>query len=156
MAGLKSFGGKLTVAAVLALGMGTWSAVRGRDLNPSVWRLAAQPERWAGQVLWIPAARVAECDTQGFWVEGERARLRVRGRAEVRPGDEVSLKGRMNPAGPYLELLRARVLPPWARLRWAVEAVSLAVLGWVFLNFRKHFSFHPEALQAKERGWQTS
>jgi hypothetical protein len=151
MFGSKAFGWKLAGASALALGLGTWCAVRGRDLNPSLWRLAAQPERWSGQAVWIPAARVGEGDPDGFWIESDRARFRVLGRAAVRPGDEVSLTGRVNAAGPHLELDRLRVLPRRTKLRWAVEAVSLAVLGGVLFNFRRRFSFHPEAAQAERR-----
>lgn len=156
MFGPRAYGWKLAAATALALGMGTWCAVRGRDINPSVWRLAAQPEQWAGQEVWIPAARVSECDAEGFWIEGDRARLRVRGRAAARPGDTVSLKGRVDPSGPHLELLRLRVLPARAKWRWVVEIVSLAVLGVVLLNFGRRFSFHPEAAHVEGRGWRTS
>jgi hypothetical protein len=132
-------GWKLAGALALAALFGVSSAVRGRDLNPPLWRLASTPDRWDGETLWIPGAVVRSCGSGFLVVEVDGLRLPVRGALEAAPGDLVSVRGTFRARERGLDLLSGRKLSagPWRR--GLMEAVSLAVLAWVLWNFHRHF-----------------
>jgi len=143
--GNRRYGWKLGGALALVLALGALSGARGSLVNPAPWRCLAQPERWDGARIWIPAARVASADAEGFVLETEGLPFRVAGRAEVRPGDTVGVAGTFEAAGPRLRLGEWRRIGPLGGTRWIAEAVSIVVLALVAANFFRRFRFRPGA-----------
>lgn len=139
MFGSRHLGLKLAGALTLAALFGVSSAVRGRDLNPSLHRLLATPERWDGEDIWFPAAALKAVQPGFLLIEADGLRLPVYGTLDAAPGDVVSLRGTFRARERRLELLSGRRVPSTSHLRWLVEAVSFLVLAWVLWNFWRHF-----------------
>jgi hypothetical protein len=142
---------KLGAALATIAVMGVYASHRGDDLNPELWRCVAQPERWNGKRLWLPRARIVSVrDSWYEIVSGDpEAGIRVDGPAPGNPGERISLSGTFQSDGPRLVTERVRVLPPRVRLRWLVEAVSVAVVLAVLANLGRHFLFRPKVLQVE-------
>ena len=139
-------------AAIAAIALlGVLAARRGEAVNPMLWRCVAQPERWQGARLWIPFARIVSVRDASYEIAAgdPEARIRVDGPAPGKPGDLVTLTGTFRADGPRLEPDRSRAFPPRFRLRWLVEAVSIAVVLGVLANLARHFLFRPKLLQVE-------
>lgn len=149
MFGNRGLGWKLAASLALIAGLGVLSAVGGSSINPALWKCAAQPERWHDSVVWISRATVVSAGDREFTIDAEGLRLPVRGESPAGPGLPVELRARFRAEGPHLVLIRGRALPPATRLRWLVEAVSVAVLAGVLWNLARHFSVRPRALQVE-------
>lgn len=140
---------KLGAALALIAVMGVSAARRGDSINPMLWRCIAEPARWNDTRLWIPLARIVSLQEASYEIAAgdPEVRLRVEGRAPGAAGDWITLAGTFRAEGPRLDAERSRVLPPRFRLRWLTEAVSVAVLLAVLVNFARHFLFRPKLLQ---------
>jgi hypothetical protein len=142
--GNRAYGWKLAGAIALVLALGALSGVRGPLAKPAAWECLAQPERWDGRELWIPGGLVLSADADGFLLEAGGLPLRVQGRAALAAGDRVGVAGTFEAAGPRVRLRewRKSASPGWTRR--LMEAVSIAVLAVVLLNFLRHFAVRPE------------
>jgi hypothetical protein len=138
-------GGALVVIAL----MGVYAAREGDAINPALWRCLAEPERWRDASLWLPYATVLSVRDGEFEIRSDEVEVLVKGRAPAKAGAPVTLTAIFRADGPHLELVRSRPLPPRFRLRWLVEAVSVAVVLGVLANFARHFAFRPKVLQAE-------
>jgi hypothetical protein len=143
----KGFGWKLAAAATVIAALGIVSALRGESINPSLRRCLVQPARWDGTPVWFAQARVVASDLQGFEIDVQGVRVRVSPAAALAPQDTVAITGTFRAAGPRIELKEVRKIPEKARSRLLSEAVSIAVLLLVLLNFLRHFAFRPKAAQ---------
>jgi hypothetical protein len=147
----KLFRCKLGAALAAIALMGVYSSHRGDDINPPLAHCIAQPERWNATRLWIPRARIVSARESWYEiVSGDpEVTIRIDGAPAGKPGEWITLTGTFRSDGPRLEMERARVLPPRARFRWLVEAVSIAVALLVLANFGRHFLFRPKVLQVE-------
>lgn len=148
MFGNRGFGLKLGAGLAVAAAFAAYSGWRGAGVKPAPWRCVAEPDKWDGRTLWVPSACVLWVRPDAFGVVAQDVPLTVRG-SGVSEGDQIEFLGTFRASGPRVDLVRARVLPPHARLRWVVEVVSLAVLAFVLLNFVRHFRYRPGALQGR-------
>jgi len=139
-------GGALLVIALL----GVVAARKGDSINPALWRCVSEPERWNDRRLWIPWAAIVSARDAEFEIESADVQILVKGRAPAKVGDTITLTAVFRADGPRLEMVRSRVLPPAARLRWLVEAVSAVVALGVLANFARHFAFRPKVLQVEK------
>ena len=140
---------KLAAALAVVAGLGILSAVRGNPIHPALWRCTAQPKRWDGAELWLSGSRVLASDAGGFEIEHQYARARVVPAAPVAAGDIVDLTGTFQARGSVILLGKVKVVPPAAGQRLLSEAVSLAVLALILLNFLRHFAFRPGAVRVE-------
>lgn len=134
--------------AAIAL-LGVLAVRRGEPINPTLWRCVAEPARWDGTRLWLPYATILSVRESDFRVASGDTEIRVVGRAPAAVGGFITLSGTFRADGPSFEMDRNRVLPPHFRLRWLIEAVSVAVVLAVLANFCRHFLFRPKVLQAE-------
>lgn len=134
--------------ATIAL-LGVYAVQRGDRLKPVIWRCVAEPARWDGTPVWMPYARIQSVRESEFVVYSYPVEVRVVGRAPGVVGDLVTLSGTFRADGPHIVQDRSRVLPPHARLRWLMEAVSVGVVVLVLWNFCRHFLFRPRVLQVE-------
>lgn len=141
------FGFKFAAALAVVAGMGILSARLGDSIQPSLWRCVAQPARWDGTALWLPKARVVASDVHGFEIEVQGARARAVPAAGVGPGDTVAVTGTFRAEGPVIQVKRVHKAADSAGPRRLSEAVSIAVLALVLLNFLRHFALRPKAFQ---------
>ena len=139
---------KLAAALAAVAAAGVISAWRGRDIHPAPWACKIQPERWDGARLWFRGTVRSAADG-GFVIEESGVPLTVVGGPVPAAGEVVEVTGIFRAEGPHLELTGLRRVPPHARLRWLMEAVSIAVLLLVLWNFARRFAFHPEALRVE-------
>ncbi len=142
---------KLGAALATIAVMGVYASHRGEDLKPGLWRCVAQPQRWNEKRLWLPRARIVSSEESWYEIASgdPEATIRVDGAAPARPGEWIALTGTFRSDGPRLLTDQVRVLPPRARLRWLVEAVSVAVVLAVLANLGRHFLFRPKLLQVE-------
>jgi hypothetical protein len=145
----RGFGWKFGGALTLIAGLGVLSSRRGDMLNPALWRCLAEPARWDGQVIWIPNARITSVQPQSYEIDIADVSIRVEGTPPATPGERLGLRATFRAEGPRLVPLRVRALPARIRLRWLVEAISLAALALVLANFSRHFLFRPKVLQVE-------
>lgn len=145
----RGLGWKLAAALALVAGLAIVSAVRGSTIHPALWRCTAEPARWDGTELWLSGSRVLASDAAGFEIEHLGARARVVPASPVAAGDIVDLTGTFESRGPVVRSTRVQVSPPAAGARLLSEAVSLAVLALILLNFLRHFAFRPRAVQVE-------
>lgn len=150
----RHFGWKLGGALALVAAMGLYGAARADSINPALWRCLAEPDRWSGTRLWLPAARIVAVRSGDFDVgTGDpEVRIRVAGRSPAEAGAVLTLVGTFRAEGPRIDLDRSRILPPHFRLRWVVEAVSVVVALGALANLARHFLFRPRTLQAEGIG----
>jgi hypothetical protein len=141
---LKLAGALLVIALMAAV-----AARKGDPSNPALWRCVSEPERWRDRRLWLPFATVVSTHDDGFEIESAEVVIRVDGRAPAEVGEPITLTAIFRADGPRLEMIQSRPLPPRARLRWVMEAVSVVVLLGVLANFARHFAFRPTVLQLK-------
>jgi hypothetical protein len=101
-------------------------------------------------MLHIPEAEVLSVGSGDFQIQVEDSTIRVRGRAPVAPGDRGSLEATFESQGPALALVRWQA---WARPTAGATLLAglelLTALG-VLLNFARHFTLRPRALQVQE------
>ena len=143
------FGWKLGAALGAIALMGVYASHRGDDTNPALWRCVVQPERWDQKHLWIPGARIVAIGESFYEIASgdPEVRIRVDGAAPGKVDDPITLTATFRSDGPRLVTDRVRVLPSRTRLRWVVEAVSVAVALAVLANLGRHFQFRPKVLQ---------
>ena len=146
MFGNKGYAGKLVAALAVIAGMGLLAANRGENLNPSVWRCLAEPARFDGAEIWVPAARILEIRDRDYDIDSGSLRIRVAGPAPFPAGSRISLVAVFRRAGPVLEPVRVRPLPAGDLPRRVMEGISILVLVAVLGNFARHFLFRPSAL----------
>jgi hypothetical protein len=139
-------GGALLVIALL----GVFASRKGNAINPSLWRYVSEPERWRDRPIWLPFATIISVGETDFEIASGEAEIRVAGPAPAKVGEAITLTAIFRADGPRLEIVRSRVLPPHARLRWLVEAVSVIVALGVLANFARHFAFRPKVLQVEK------
>lgn len=149
MFGNKGYRWKLAGALALIAGLGVSAGTRGDRINPSIWRCLAEPQRWDGARIWIPAARIAEVRDGDYDVESSAARIRVAGPAPSPAESRISMTAVFRAAGPSLEPLKTRPLPRGGSYRRLMEIVSVLVVLGVLANFARHFLFRPKVLQAE-------
>ena len=138
---------KLGAALAVIAGLGVYSAVRGDPTNPSVWRCLAEPSRWDGKHLWIPAASIVAVHDRDYEVHTGAVDIRVSGPAPAPKGTRIALTAVFRADGPVLEPLKSRILPIDDRTRRLMEIISVLVTLAVLANFARHFLFRPEILQ---------
>ena len=141
---------KLGAAMLVIALMGVHAARKGAGINPVLWHTVAEPERWNNEPIWLPYAVIVSARDADFEIHAGEVRIRVDGRAPAKVGDAVTLTAIFRADGPRLEMVRGRALPPRARLRWLVEAVSVVVLLGVLANFARHFAFRPKVVQVEK------
>lgn len=143
----KAYGWKLGAALALVAGLGVWGTRRGDPINPQLWRCVVEPQRWDGTEMWIPSAQILAVRPGDFDIEGGSATIRVVGAAPAEARRACTIYGVFRADGPRFDLMRSRAYPEHARLRWLMEAVSVAVVLAVIANFTRHFLFRPKVLQ---------
>ena len=142
----KGYRWKLGAALALIAVLGVYAGNRGDTINPSVGRCVAEPWRWEGATIWIPAARIVAVHAADYEIQSGIVRIRVAGPAPASVESRISLIANFHSAGPVLEELRSRILPGNERFRLVMEVVSVLVALAVFANFAGHFLFRPEKL----------
>lgn len=152
----RRLGWKLAAALGTVLLLAAWAGFLGRSVNPALRYCLSKPEAWDGTEVRL-AGPVLDGTDEGFVLRSpDGLRVRVRSTEHPSPGTHVEVAGTFRADGPRLDADRLRMLPSTDR-RWLVETVSIAVLLLLLLNFRRRFSFHPDALQARRRdAWPTS
>jgi len=142
---------KLGAALATIAVMGVYASHRGDGINPGLWRCVAQPHHWNEAHLWLPSARIVSVRESWYEIASgdPEVTIRVDGAAPGKPGDRISWTGTFRSDGPRLLTEQVRVLPPHTRLRWLVEAISVAVLLAVLANLGRHFLFRPKVLQVE-------
>jgi hypothetical protein len=142
----KGYRWKLGAAVALIAVLGVYAGNRGDTINPSVGRCLAEPGRWDGAQIWIPAARIVAVHAADYEIESGIVRVRVAGPAPAPMESRISLIAIFHGAGPLLEQVHSRILPGDERFRLVMEVVSVLVAVAVFANFAGHFLFRPENL----------
>jgi len=149
--GNKGYGWKLLAGLAVVALLGVYASKQGDEINPSLWRVLAEPRRWDGTTVWIPEAWLVSAGAQEYEIVRAESRLRVKGPPPGPVGSRITLRAVFRGDAPRLEALEARVLPWSNRRRRAMEIVSVLVLLGVTLNLLRHFAFRPQALHVAER-----